>query len=416
MPEMLNPIPEWLQDDTKAPDWWPESIGNWTAPQPWNKNVEPVEREGGTLLSLLRMLASVTGADNPQEQVMGIAAPLQVPGRAAARAVSRALRRIDDPITAYHGTPHDYAAERLIRDAAGNEQFIVGAPGQLPEVPSGATLIEDYPLGRQRLDKIGTGEGAQAYGYGAYNSEATDLARRYRDTLKWRGSDWDDIQNLAAQVLETRGGDRLAAARVLREAAERNSRSMFGGPVNPGQLRANADNIAAAELLESGAAVTGKPPTEGNLYEVAIHARPEDLLDWDAPLSQQSARVREAVASQRLGGETGEPVVARMQMGAAEEAQDLINRGLPAPAETPSQVVSQRLSDLGIPGLRYLDQGSRAAGEGTRNYVIWDESLIEILRKLALAAGVGVPAMQQAFANGPSHMTREQLLSELKKR
>ena len=42
---------------------------------------------------------------------------------------------------------------------------------------------------------------------------------------------------------------------------------------------------------------------------------------------------------------------------------------------------SQELAGLGIPGIRYLDRGSRAAGDGSRNYVMFDDSLIKILGK-----------------------------------
>jgi hypothetical protein len=42
---------------------------------------------------------------------------------------------------------------------------------------------------------------------------------------------------------------------------------------------------------------------------------------------------------------------------------------------------SRTLKEAGIPGIRYLDQGSRGAGNGTRNYVVFDDSLINILAK-----------------------------------
>jgi hypothetical protein len=41
--------------------------------------------------------------------------------------------------------------------------------------------------------------------------------------------------------------------------------------------------------------------------------------------------------------------------------------------------ISQRLREAGIPGIRYLDQGSRGGGEGTRNFVIFDDKLVKIL-------------------------------------
>jgi hypothetical protein len=36
---------------------------------------------------------------------------------------------------------------------------------------------------------------------------------------------------------------------------------------------------------------------------------------------------------------------------------------------------------LGIPGIKYLDQGSRGAGQGTRNFVVFDENIPKILKR-----------------------------------
>src|SRR5690606_34436898 len=48
-------------------------------------------------------------------------------------------------------------------------------------------------------------------------------------------------------------------------------------------------------------------------------------------------------------------------------------------ADTPEAAAALR--EAGIPGIRYLDQGSRAAGEGSYNYVVFDDSIIEIVAK-----------------------------------
>jgi hypothetical protein len=42
---------------------------------------------------------------------------------------------------------------------------------------------------------------------------------------------------------------------------------------------------------------------------------------------------------------------------------------------------SNRLRELGIPGIRYLDQGSRGTGVGTSNFVVFpgEEELLRIL-------------------------------------
>lgn len=38
---------------------------------------------------------------------------------------------------------------------------------------------------------------------------------------------------------------------------------------------------------------------------------------------------------------------------------------------------------------KYLDQGSRSAGECSRNYVVFDDKLIDIIRKYGLAGTAG---------------------------
>jgi hypothetical protein len=47
--------------------------------------------------------------------------------------------------------------------------------------------------------------------------------------------------------------------------------------------------------------------------------------------------------------------------------------------------VEMKLRDAGLPGIRYLDQGSRGVGEGTRNTVVFDANTLEILRKYGIA-------------------------------
>jgi hypothetical protein len=39
------------------------------------------------------------------------------------------------------------------------------------------------------------------------------------------------------------------------------------------------------------------------------------------------------------------------------------------------------LRQAGIPGIRYLDGGSRNAGQGTYNYVVFDDTLPTILER-----------------------------------
>jgi hypothetical protein len=45
------------------------------------------------------------------------------------------------------------------------------------------------------------------------------------------------------------------------------------------------------------------------------------------------------------------------------------------------KAASEYLNSIGIPGIKYLDAGSRSDGEGTRNLVVFDDSLIKITHK-----------------------------------
>jgi hypothetical protein len=53
------------------------------------------------------------------------------------------------------------------------------------------------------------------------------------------------------------------------------------------------------------------------------------------------------------------------------------------------------LADAGIPGIRYLDKASRQSAEGTRNYVVLDDKLIDIVKKYGIA-GLAVGAAIQS--------------------
>ena len=116
------------------------------------------------------------------------------------------------------------------------------------------------------------------------------------------------------------------------------------------------------------------------MYEVSINANPEDFLDWDKPLSQQSAKVQQALRDARRyiiedGTGTG---------------------GGWTPWKSPG--ASEKLREAGIPGIRYLDQGSRTAGEGSRNYVVFDDALIDILRKYSNAPDPNTAAILAILA------------------
>ncbi len=218
---------------------------------------------------------------------------------------------------------------------------------------AGAIVYHGSPHKFDRFDssKIGTGEGAQAYGHGLYLAEAKDVARGYRDKLTTGISAGADGQ--AAYLLKMYKTPEKAL-----EAA----RSQMT-PNLTGDARKFADDVI--RVLENGS------PNMGALYQVDL---PDEqiarMLDWDKPLSQQPEAVQKAIEmykgrdwfirNQRISQNVGEEVVRNQRN---------------------PQFFADAMRDSGVPGVRYLDGGSRTAGAGSSNFVVFpgNEGLLKIL-------------------------------------
>lgn len=111
----------------------------------------------------------------------------------------------------------------------------------------------------------------------------------------------------------------------------------------------------------------GKTP---KTYEVNLNVSPDDLVDWDKPISKQSRKIQDAFAE--LYG------VPRSQLRGGQKPQPK------GPAE------SAFLKERGIPGVVF-DAGAFWGGApgGARNYVMFDENLIDIMRKYGLIGSLG---------------------------
>lgn len=293
-----------------------------------------------------------------------VMAPIEMGAKAAAGAGQKAIR-------AYHGSPHDF------------DKF--------------------------SLSKIGTGEGAQAYGHGLYFAENPQVAKEYQKRLAGRQVDYNSPASEHARAyFDAANGDREKARQaLLRQAAN------YEGGVN--QKHADKFKEAAAIVAElpEGAA-------PGRMYEVAIKADPGQMLDWDAPIAEQSEYVRQALAKAGIpveadiyagfkveptatgrsfrvtqGGyeygtyrtqaaaEARRAELARSHSDAGKTAYNRAGGNTLYPSLDKGEA-AQKLREAGIPGIKYLDGVSRKAGEGSRNYVVFDDSLIEILRKYGL--------------------------------
>ena len=143
-----------------------------------------------------------------------------------------------------------------------------------------------------------------------------------------------------------------------------------------GSAKKYADNVdfpAGYEHIYDGvvskANDLGLKPHTGKTYEVNINADPEHFLDWDKPLNEQSPQVQE--------------MLGKVSSIAPEYLKSKNLTGGQIVPQTPQGV--QEMAQAGIPGIKYLDQGSRGTGTGTSNYVVFNDKLVNIVKKYGMA-------------------------------
>jgi len=269
-----------------------------------------------------------------------------------------------------------------------------------------ATVWHGSPHRFDKFDasKIGTGEGAQAYGHGLYFAESPDVAKSYRTALApdKRAADLNtrmkslyigdrpatefNIDMNADLIDAARKGPSAALAKIDESLARWSE--LAADKTYPFKDYA-AEKVAGYTALRKEAAQKGVSYAgDGALYKVDL---PDEaiakMLDWDKPLSQQAPEVQKALLA------LNDPVInAWKQNGAWEHAQSggasaykHLSKGITKSSTESGRTAtaSDLLRSQGVPGIRYLDGGSRGTGAGTSNYVVFpgNESLLKILSR-----------------------------------
>jgi hypothetical protein len=241
-----------------------------------------------------------------------------------------------------------------------------------------------YDVDKFKLANIGTGEGAQAYGWGLYFAQARKTGEKYRNDLsgydeltiftdkgKKKGQQLDDLDMEAAKYLEsgarTTGQFKHNTVYYAKQAAERDGKQ---------------DVVARIDEYGRDAKVTYEKNL-GNLYKVDIDVKDEDLLDWDKPLSEQPESVRDAITAlikERIPKEIADAQLNKLKTKGGS-LYALISDSFGESAQgTPEKRASEALLAAGIPGIRYLDGMSRTSASDINRR---DELLKEVpqLRK-----------------------------------
>jgi GNAT superfamily N-acetyltransferase len=310
---------------------------------------------------------------------------------------SALVNRVAEDYGGYHGIEwsnqtDEGAALKAALDSQHAIRAFHGSPAEFPPTPNN-------PLGEFDNARIGSGEGAQAFGYGHYVAGNEGVAKGYRDALRrtdyptstggyipdWVGNSIDRVKddpNLVKGVINGHLQDfegRLADA----QSEMKTSHQPWLAQDRAVGLQRIIDDLKG---IRSGD-VTMLP--RGHMYEVEIAADPQHFLDWDKPLSEQSKQVQQAMGKVLTPSNLQEFTAGQGKYMTGGEMHDFIG------GRINSQQIAGQMQQAGIPGIKYLDAGSRGAGEGTSNYVVFDPSIMRIVRKYAVpafATGSAIPA------------------------
>jgi hypothetical protein len=331
----------------------------------------------------------------PNEDVRGLIelatafAPAGKPAAAAAKAGTMALGRAGERM-----------AERVVpqvMERGGLPAEMLSAMAQGTQSP--ATVFHGSPHLFQRFDssKIGTGEGNQTYGYGLYLAENPATAQSYKQALS------EPELFVGGKKLQPKAGSPSDVASAwLQDVFDRGffgskTANPFDQAIADIQKAPVPDKEAVIQAVKDLKAKGATMRPGGNVYQVDL---PDEqiakMLDYDKPLNKQAKPVREALSKlgitvdDRKIGEyedallgalmsdtptgplprqpmnmTGGEIMKELQRNPSRYLPQMMQgRELTGAMINPAQGASSVLRQAGIPGIRYLDQGSRATSGG----------------------------------------------------
>lgn len=220
------------------------------------------------------------------------------------------------------------------------------------------------------MSKVGTGEGNQSYGYGLYFAGRKSVAEWYKDklsnvTYKLKNGDVVSLQYL----MDKTGWKSYVDGNFERILNLWNDKDNLNG------IRGESKGRDALKWLNNNLDSLVK---SGKLYEVELAPKEDEYLLWDKPLSEQSNTVIAALEK---------------KFSLASFNQDFATAGefynSRARKFDSQEKASAELNSLGIRGIKYLDGTSRSEGEGSYNYVIFNEDDISIEAKFSRTQYVG---------------------------
>jgi hypothetical protein len=273
---------------------------------------------------------------------------------------------------------------RINPDYQGSQQHEMMGGIVSPAMPAllraGAQATKGLPLGNMiayhgtphevkggfDLSKVGTGEGAQAYGHGMYFAENPKVAESYKGRTVFNEPTLDKFTNGPNYYTDSSGKYFKVRDYVKNDK-----------PVEVSSDEYNSKFKEVSKLFNE--------QNQGNLYKVDIpDAYIPTMMDYDKPLGQQSAIVKKALNNIR------KQITPEMKMELGGDMNLLFGKDItPVKFLNTMEIIhpeglgigEKMLNELGVKGMRYLDATSRDASKGTSNFVVFDPKEVKILEK-----------------------------------
>lgn len=275
------------------------------------------------------------------------------------------------PARGQQATPEQLAAQQSVMDT------MAGAYN-----PVGMTVFHGSPYRFTKFDanKIGSGEGNQVYGHGLYFAEAPAVAEGYQKrlaggadpyTYNWQGKQYEGGVG-GDPVAHVLGLSYHQSPKVARNIAKQGIEGIKAG--EPWALEKGLDYFRQMFDIASQIKKKDIKATQGALYKVDL---PDEkiaaMLDWDKPVPDSMREILSKTMMERFGsgatGTSGEKLYKEIQKNYEWSG-----------SKNPALDASNFLQEHGIPGVRYLDAGSRKKG-GTSNFVVFDPNHLTILER-----------------------------------
>ena len=218
---------------------------------------------------------------------------------------------------------------------------------------------------------MGSGEGAQAFGWGTYVAQRPGIAKGYWEADIGRkttggvfrsasgfpitdGGLWRDLSGMV-----NAGRDLDADALATLQRTYKETLAKWEGK---DMLRRDYDRLQYSlteledAIADGGITYQPRSQPEGSLMRVDVAVTEDEMLDWDKPLSEQSEAVKDVL----------EPVfktlIGNYPFNAFSDWADSSGRELYEQASTTlgsDKAASEYLDSIGIKGIKFLDANSR---------------------------------------------------------